>query len=190
MKIKAIIILLTLFLTINWASTLAQGFTPPAEGKAVVYFARVSSFGFAISFEYFHNDKYIGAFKGKNYMRYECDPGEQLLWASSENKEFLTADLKAGGTYVVLVDIIMGIGKARVGMRPLTAENKEDFARVKELILKEAPVVTSQQKIDEMNVKLKGFIDEKLKMYNDKWKQEKNFKHISADMALSEEDMK
>src|SRR6187402_752971 len=116
------------------SSLFAQGFQPPSEGKAVVYFTRVSSFGALVSFEYFHQDKYIGIFKGKNYMRYECDPGETLLWASSENKEFLTADLKAGGTYVVLVNIEMGVGKARVDLEPITPTSKEKFERARELV--------------------------------------------------------
>lgn len=168
------------------ASTLyAQGFQPPAEGKAVVYFTRVSSFGFAISFEYFHEDQYIGIFKGKNYLRYECDPGTHLFWASSENKEFITAELEAGGSYIVIVDIIMGIGKARVGFDPIT-EDSEVFARAKELITSKPPVETPQAKIDQMNVKLRKFITEKLQTYETVWKHEKNFKHLSADMALSE----
>jgi len=48
---------------------MAQGFVPPAEGNAVVYFTRVSSYGGAVSFEFFHNDEFIGIFKKKNYMR-------------------------------------------------------------------------------------------------------------------------
>ena len=113
------------------SSLFAQGFQPPSEGKAVVYFTRVSSFGALVSFEYFHQDKYIGVFKGKNYLRYECNPGENLLWASSENKEFLTADLKAGGTYIVMVNIAMGVGKARVDLEPVTPTNKDEFERAK-----------------------------------------------------------
>jgi hypothetical protein len=167
----------------------AQGFQPPGEGKVVVYFVRVTSMGFAVSFEYFHQDKYIGFAKGKNYVRYECDPGKQLFWLSSENKEFLTADLAAGGTYVVMVDVIMGAMKARVGLKPITASD-EVFERAKELVKKEAPTVTSQEKIDQMNVKLKDFIADKLKTYEEVWKKEKNFKHISSDMAIAAEALK
>lgn len=65
-------------------------------------------FRISVSFEFFHHARYIGVFKGENYMRYECDPGEQLLWASSENKEFVTSELMPGGTYIVVVDVIMG----------------------------------------------------------------------------------
>ena len=167
-----------------------KGFTPPSEGKAVVYFTRVSAWGGAYSFEYFHQDKYIGVFKGKNYMRYECDPGEQLLWASTENKEFITADLKAGETYIVIVDIIMGGWKPRVGFTPITAEDTEKFDRAVALINKKKAIVTPTAKINKMNNKLKKFINIKLQAYNNVWKNEKDFKHISADMAIPQEYLK
>jgi len=98
LKILCIILIATLS---GSSSLFSQGFQPPAEGKSVVYFVRVSGYAGAISFEYFHQDKYIGIFKKKNYIRYECNPGKQLFWASSENKEFVTADLKEGGTYII-----------------------------------------------------------------------------------------
>ena len=187
MKTKITFMLLILLLTVS--PIFSQGFQPPAPGKAVVYFARVTKFGYAVSFEFFHQDKYIGAFKGKNYLRYECDPGQQLLWASSENKEFITCDLKAGGSYVVIVDMVMGAWKGRVGFNPITSDD-ERFIRAKELIDEQAPVVSPQKKIDEMNKKLATFIPEQLQKYNDVWKGEKNFKHISPDMAIPPEAMK
>lgn len=174
----------------EFSSLSAQGFKPPSEGKAVVYFARVTGYGGAISFEYFHQDKYIGVFKKKNYLRYECDPGEQLFWASSENKEFITADLKEGGTYIVIVNIIMGAWKARVGLKPISVHDSEIFDRAKELINEKPPIITSESKIKAMNIKLKDFISEKLKMYDEIWKNEKTFRHISADMAIPADELK
>jgi hypothetical protein len=190
MKTRLFLIVFCILLA-GLSSTFAQGFQPPAEGKAVVYFVRVTSMGFAISFEYFHQDKYIGVAKGKNYIRYECDPGAQLFWVSTENKEFVTADLQAGGTYMVIVDVAMGLAKARVGLNPITdTSDKELFIRAKELINAETAVVTPQEKIDQMNVKLKDFIAEKLKTYEEKWKNEKEFKHISPDMVISGDGLK
>jgi hypothetical protein len=188
MKTKLFILSLW-FVFAGFPSLLAQGFQPPAPGKAVLYFARVSDYGFAISFEYFHQDKYIGVFKGKNYLRYECDPGEQLLWASSENKEFVICDLKEGGSYIVIVDVIMGAMKARVGFNPITTDD-DRFQRAKEVINSKPPVVTPQEKIDAMNKKLEKFIPEQLKKYEEEWKGVKNFKHITPDMAIPEEAMK
>lgn len=182
--------MLAIILVVSTSSIFAQGFQPPSPGKAVVYFVRVTKWGGPVSFEFFHQDKYIGVFKGMNYFRYECDPGQQLLWASTENKEFISADFKDGGTYIVIVDVIMGAWKARVGLRPITTNDIDVFDRAKELILEKAPVVTPSEKIEKMNEKLALFIAEKLKMYDEVWKNEKNFKHISPEMAIPADAMK
>ena len=189
MKTKVFLFVLISFLA-GISNVKGQGFTPAAPGKAVVYFVRVTGMGFAISFEYFHQDKYIGAFKGKNYMRYECDPGQNLFWASSENKEFVTADLKEGGTYIIIVDVEMGAMKARVGLTPITIKNTKEFERAKELILAEAPVITPGEKIESMNIRLADFIREKLTQYETEWKSTKDFGHISADMDIPVDAMK
>lgn len=168
----------------------AQGFVVPAEGKAVVYFVRVSDYGYAASFEFFHGDKFIGTFKGKNYMRYELDPGKQLLWASSENKEFITADLEAGSSYIVIVDVIMGFWKAHVGLSPISSNDTELFERAKKLIISESPVITPEETLEKKNIKLAEFIPEQLEIYEKESKYIRNFKHLSADMAISAENIK
>jgi hypothetical protein len=189
MKLTLIALFLVMMVT-GMHSAQAQGFAPPAEGKAVIYFVRVSGYGYAVSFEFFNGNKYIGAFKGKNYMRYEVDPGEQLLWASSENKEFITSELQAGGSYVVIVDVITGGWKAHVGFSPISVNDAELFERAKKLIMKEAPVVTTEETIAKMNTKLAEFIPKQLARYEQEWKNTKNFKHISPDMAVPADAMK
>jgi hypothetical protein len=188
MKTKKFFTLL-IALFIGCSSLFAQGFKPPSPGKAVVYFCRYTSYGFTTSFEYFHNDKYFGIAKGKNVVRYECDPGQQLFWLSTENKEFVTADLKEGGTYIVIINVLPGGMKGHVGCQPIDASS-EHFPKIKELINKEVPVVTEQKKIDDMNKKLAKFIVENLDNYNNIWKNEKKFKHISPEMAIPESEMK
>ena len=115
--------------------------------------------------------------------------GEQLFWASSENKEFITADVEAGKTYIVMVDVIMGVMKAHVGLTPISTNNSEEFERAKSLINKKPPTITSEEKIAKMNKKLAKFITEKLEMYESTWKNEKNFKHLSADMAIPDDQL-
>jgi len=189
MKTKFFSILVLIILA-SFSNIFAQGFTPPSDGKAVVYFTRLNSIGAAVSFEYFQNDKYIGIFKGKNYMRYECEPGEQLLWASTENKEFVSAELEAGKTYIVVVKAVMGAMKARVKLQPITENDKEDFDDAKKLILSEAPVEMSESDIEKKNEKLKDFITDKLERYENDWKGTDIDHKLSADMAISEEAMK
>lgn len=180
---KLIIVSILIFTALS--GLFAQGFQPPAEGKAVVYFTRVTLYGKPVEFEFFHQDKYIGVFKGDQYMRYECDPGTQLFWASSENKEFLTAELEAGKIYIVMVDVIMGVMKAHVGLTPVTIDKVEDLSKAKALVNKEAPIVTPEDKIAKMNKKLgEKFIPKQLEMYESTWKAERNYKHLSADMAI------
>jgi hypothetical protein len=162
----------------------AQGFQQPAEGKAVVYFVRVTKYGKPTSFEFFHQDKYIGIFKGNQYMRYECDPGTHLFWASSENKEFITAELEAGKSYIIMVNVIMGVMKAKVGLAPLNYDDNEVWERVNKLVNKDAPIVTPEAKIEKMNKKLNKFISEKLELYESTWKNERNFRHV--DMPIPE----
>lgn len=170
-------------------SAFGKGFREPSPGKAVVYFARVMKWGGIASFEFFHQDKYIGAFTGKDYLRYECDPGQQLLWASSENKEFLKADLKEGDTYIVIVDVHMGATRGRVGLHPITTTDI-DFEKVKKLIMSFDEIIPSQKEINKMNVKLADFMKEKLAMYETEWKHTKNFKSLTPDMAIPAEAMK
>lgn len=177
---------LSVFFSLAAITLFGQGIQPPAKGKAVIYFTRVSSMGFAIPFDFFHNKKYIGQFAGKNYMRYECDPGEQLFWASSENKEFMTAELKAGDTYIVVVEVETGIEMAHVGFTPIHAHHK-NFERAKKLIDLKPPKRESDEGIKKENARLAGFIDEKLKQYHDTWKNEKNFQHLSSSMAIPAE---
>ncbi|MEO9802994.1 MAG: hypothetical protein ABJF04_07090 [Reichenbachiella sp.] len=169
----------------------SQGFTPPAESNAVVYFVRVSNFGGAVSFEYFHDRKFIGVFKGKNYMRYECPAGENLLWASSEDKEFIRGNFKAGETYLVLVNVQMGAFKARIDLEPLTVDN-EDFERAKALILKKVPVVTPEGKIQSTEKKLaeKGFVDRIMTRYEEEWKDGEMTSTITEDMSIPQDQLK
>ena len=174
---------LTFVLLIAFAGVRAQGFQPPSPGKAVIYFTRVTAAGFAISFDFYHNDKYIGNFAGKNYLRYESEPGQHLFWASSENHEFMTAELKAGDTYVVVVDVAMGFAIARVGLTPIGVTDKV-YERVKKLVDKKAPKTDTDEEVQKRNEMRAEYIRDKLKDYNEKLKVKRTYKHLSPDLAI------
>jgi hypothetical protein len=91
-------------------------------------------------------------------MLFEYPAGKHLFWASSEEKEFLNCTLKAGETYVVLVNIEMGVWKARIGPESLVKEDPA-FSRAKALVMETAPFVTSKAKIKSTQQKLeeRGF---------------------------------
>ncbi len=165
----------------------AQGFHAPAEGKAAIYFVRTSPFGFGVSFDYFHNDKFIGVFNGVNYMRYECDQGENLIWAISENKEFVTANFKEGGTYIIMVTVTSGMMKMNVKLTPISSNDGTDLDEAIKLVNKKKPVITPQKKIDRINKKFaKKHIPKNLAYYEDKVSKGRRFSKITEDMAIAE----
>ena len=189
MKAKCIIVLLTLMVVSK--CMYSQGFQPPAPGKSVVYFVRTAGY-WKMTLYFFNQNQFIGDFKHKDYIRYECQPGKQLFWAKSENAEFLEADLKEGGTYIIHVDIIFGTGfaKSNVGFTPINFNEKERFNPCKEQILSKSPVKQTEAYIEKMNQKMKKTITKNLDLYEKEWKNTKKFRHITQDMAIPIEDIK
>jgi hypothetical protein len=186
---KTKLLIFALLLALAGSQTMySQGFKDPAPGKAAVYFVRVSSYVFAITFQYFNDDKYIGEFKGKNYMRVECNPGKQLLWISSENKEFIECDLKEGGSYVVLIYVLPGVMKARMESSPISSSD-ERFVEAKAIVNDEKGIETSPEKIAAMNKKLQKFITVQLDNYNTKIKGIKEVDTITPEMAIPAESL-
>jgi hypothetical protein len=188
---KSIFISFILILSLFSVKTYAQGFTPPAEGNAVIYLVRVTAYGGVMPFEFFHNDQFFGRITGLAYLRYEVPAGESLIWASSENKSFLDCNLEAGKTYIALVNVKMGGFTARVDLQPIT-ENDDSFQRVKDHVNDKGPMQIGQESIDKTQKKLedKGFIEDILKKYNDKWKNTGATTKITPEMAIPEEKLK
>jgi len=187
MKTKIFLIASILMLT-GFSTLFAQGFQPPSAGKAAVYLVRVTGYGSGNSFDYFFQDQFIGNWAGVHYQRFECKSGEQVIWASSENKDFVTSDLKEGGTYIIIIDVIMGAMKAHVGLRPISADDK-DFDRVKKMIEKDKPVELKADKVEARGKKLADFIQKELAHYNET-KDKPSIKHLTSDMAIPEDKLK
>jgi hypothetical protein len=121
---KTALILATILLFFA-SSAIAQGLTPPAEGKAVVYFCRPESAGFLLEIPFFDSTQFLGSFNSPNYFRHECMPGKHLFWSSLENKDFIEADLEANKIYIVQVKMEMGLVVGRIALNPLSADNKK-----------------------------------------------------------------
>jgi len=88
--------------------------------KAVVYFMRPSGMGFAINFQIWDGDHFIGLSQAKSYFAYECSPGKHLFMGFAENKVAVQADLAAGKEYYIGTNVRMGAWKARMGFTPVT----------------------------------------------------------------------
>ncbi|RPI74047.1 MAG: hypothetical protein EHM45_19760 [Desulfobacteraceae bacterium] len=94
-----------------------QAITP---GKALIYFMRPSGVGFAVNFQIWDGDHFVGLSRARCYMAYECDPGKHLFIGVAENKLALDADLEAGKTYYAGTNVRMGAFKARMDFTPVT----------------------------------------------------------------------
>jgi hypothetical protein len=88
--------------------------------KALVYFMRPSGIGFAINFQIWDGDHFIGLSQAKSYFGYQCEPGKHLFIGIAENKRGLEANLEAGKTYYALTQVRMGGWRARMAFIPVT----------------------------------------------------------------------
>lgn len=91
-----------------------------SQGKSVVYFLRPSGMGFAINFQVWDRDRFIGLSQAKSYFAYVCDPGKHLFIGIAENKVAVDADLAPGKSYYIVTEPRMGGWKARLAMTPVT----------------------------------------------------------------------
>jgi hypothetical protein len=139
------ILLLTLF-------SFGQNIPPAPQNKAVVYFVRTSSLGFAINFSYFDSASFLGKTSGTNYVRYELEPGRHLLWARSENRSFVEAELDAGKIYFLEVTPEMGAIKAEVDLRPVHPNTDEKvMKRILKLMDKKQPSTFTPEELKDIN---------------------------------------
>ena len=133
---KIILLIVVLFSTASYSQELNK----PSEGKALVYFTRVSSTGFLINFKYFDNEKYLGKFNYGKYLAYECEPGKHLFWAKSENVDYLEAELEAGKVYIIDSEPQMGAIKAAVKLVPFD-NNKDNYKNVEKYERKKSAIL-------------------------------------------------
>ncbi len=180
---KQLAAILALLMTLSTTVTSAQGFTPPGEGKAVVYFARINKFHAVTQFLLFHGDRFVADFPGQSYVRYECEPGEQLFWVSAENRDFLLTELLPDKTYLVLVDSKAGEQMPRVELVPMITRHK-DFHIAKWAITHKAPITESPETAEAETQRMAAFIARCLEEYDNLPEDEKEAKFMSADMSL------
>ena len=93
--------------------------SPPSE-KALVYFMRPSGVGYAINFQIWDSNYFVGLSQAKSFFTYECDPGKHLFLGFAENRVAIEADLEAGKSYYIGTNVRMGAWKARMGFTPVT----------------------------------------------------------------------
>jgi hypothetical protein len=92
----------------------------PSTEKALIYFMRPSGMGFAINFQIWDGDHFVGLSQAKSYFAYECEPGKHLFMGFAENRVAIEADLEAGKSYYIGTNVRMGAWKARMDFSPVT----------------------------------------------------------------------
>jgi len=177
---KKITILLVLLL--SSFPLLSQEFRKPSEGKVLVYITRSASAGFAINFKFFDGENYLGKFNGGKYLVYECDPGEHLFWAKSENFDFVEANLESGKVYILDAVGKMGGFKAAVQLKPLEKNDEKHLGKIIKVINKNKEVQLDAVGLDEND---KAEIEELITKSKEKLEEKrskKEIKQITADM--------
>jgi len=97
------------------STSLSQVIHEAPEDKAVVYFVRtVKSTGLLSYPGVFCENGPIGILSYRNFIRYECEPGNQLFWILRGNislitftnyKQFIDTELLAGKIYLIEVRV-------------------------------------------------------------------------------------
>lgn len=194
------------------SSVFGQKFSTPAPGKANVCIAAVdNSFrdefsGSTYDVEVYENDKYIDLLKYTQYVIFEADTGAQVYWVGTSgfvagaynNLElfFLEANLQEGKSYILIPKVKFytypGFSFNRFFLEPFSLSDTVNYTRLKRLLRHIEPKETSQKKIDKMNTKKNGYIERKLKRYQE-LKEENNEDQIgilNPEQYIPVEDLK
>jgi len=147
------------------SSASCQVITPAPSDKSVIYFVRTSVLGSAINFSYFDSTKLIGRFNAGKYIRYECNPGKHLLWARSENRDFIEADLQPGKIYFLKANPRMGLAKAQVYLEQVDPNNPKEMKNILKLMAKRPSEQFTEAKLIEDSKDLQKVIERGMAEY-------------------------
>ena len=105
----------------------------PQPGKAMVVFLRPSTRGFGVQasvFDLREDFELVGVLANKKKVAYQAEPGRHLFVVLGENTNYLSAHLRSGKTYYVVVEPSAGLVKSRFSLRPISrAETQTDAFR-------------------------------------------------------------
>ena len=68
----------------------------PVPGKALIYFVRTQTAGFAIKFKLYADGRFVGLLMSRTYIPVEVDPGKHEFVTEAENAGFLEAEVAPG----------------------------------------------------------------------------------------------
>lgn len=194
---KMLLIFLSLLIYLPLTS---QTFEPAPPDKAVVYFVRTvkGGFGSLANTFMFDSEEAIGMLSYRNFIRYECDPGEHLFWAIRSNistitftyyKSYITANLDPGRIYLMEVRLQM----EGIDMEPVhPAKDVERVHRIKTVLNNKSSVKANAymkkknfgvHKID------KSFSENGMKRYKD-YEEKDKILSLYPEWFIEPEDLK
>ena len=174
--------LAVLALVLITSSLVAQDMEPAPTDKAVIYFTRTSSLGFAINFSYFDSTTVIGVFNGPKYIRYECEPGKHLFWARSENRDFVEAEVEAGKIYFIEALVKMGAVKAGVELEPVDPSDTKKMEKILKLMGKKESESFTAEELQKETERLGDAITSGLQKYEEDKKKGKTNAQLNKNM--------
>lgn len=177
----------TVLLCFSISSGFCQSITSAPADKAVIYFVRPSSLGFAINFSYFDSTKLIGKFNGPRYIRYECEPGNHIFWVKAENRDYVEADVDAGRIYFIEAIPCMGAIKAAVQFIPLDLKNEKEMKKVMELLDKKPSESFTVLELEIETQKLEDAIARGMAKYKEDKEKGVVFERIEKNMYYTDQ---
>ncbi len=185
MKIKqTLFALFALTISMHVNAQFKTKLVPPSEGKSVIYFLRTTSLGSLMNMRYFDEQKYLGKFNGRSYIRYECEPGEHIFWIKAENVDVLKADLEKGKTYVVETNAAMGAFSAAAKFKIVDFSSKKQLKRINRLFEKKEESVFTEADLKEGQTKNTEVIQKGMKKVLKKLKKKKKLAVLTSDMYV------
>ncbi|MBE9575915.1 hypothetical protein [Flavobacterium proteolyticum] len=148
-KFRHVLVLVIFFLGITNVFSqkiTSQPVVKPSEGKALVYITR-SNGAMMVNFRVYDKDLFIGALEYGNYFLYECEPGQHLFWAASENRDFVEANLEANKVYVIDLEARMGAFIAAIAVVPQNPKEKRHRKMFYRTVKKETSILKFQSKL-------------------------------------------
>lgn len=181
MKKQSLLIISILLIVL---SGVAQNIEPAPADKAVVYFMRTSSLGMAINFSFFDSTTLIGVFNAPKYIRYECEPGQHIFWARSENKDYIEAEVEAGKIYFIEAIPLMGAIKAGVDLQPVDTNNEKQMKAIRKLMTRKLPEYFTPEKLQYETARLQDVIQKGIEKYHKDKSEGTFYPQLSKDMDL------
>lgn len=181
-------ILLSIFTFLSTLGLKGQSLKVPSDGKALVYIMRSNNLAAGLNFRVFDKETFLGALPSSAYIVYECDPGEHLFWAASENRDYAEATLEANKTYVIDLRAKMGLVLAAVGVEPYSPDNEIHIKRIKKVLKKHIEAnVSSKDKTLEKEDNIAKAMDAYSRI---KDKEYSKIKKLLPDMNFENSDLK